>query len=149
MAPMKVLHQDRFKGEIKMQVEVSDDLWHLYNILTPGDLVYASTYRREEAKSDKIRAERGEKKRMTLGIRLEKVEFGEFDNRLRLLGVIEEGPQDILWRLGRQLSRDEVALPELWAQWAPLAEEPIVVPPRQIEAERETWLREWADIATG
>jgi len=95
MAPMKVLHQDRFKGEIKMQVEVSDDLWHLYNILTPGDLVYASTYRREEAKSDKIRAERGEKKRMTLGIRLEKVEFGEFDNRLRLLGVIEEGPQDV------------------------------------------------------
>ncbi len=44
---------------------------------------------------------------------------------------------------------DEVALPELWAQWAPLAEQPIVVPPRQIEAERETWLREWADIATG
>jgi len=92
---MKVLHQDRFKGEIKMQVEVADDLWHLYNILTPGDLVYASTYRREETRSDKIRAERGEKKRMTLGIRLEKVEFGEFDNRLRLLGVIEEGPQDV------------------------------------------------------
>ncbi len=92
---MKVLHQDRFKGEIKMQVEVADDLWHLYNILSPGDLVYASTYRREEAKSDKIRAERGEKKRMTLGIRLEKIEFGEFDNRLRLLGVIEEGQQDV------------------------------------------------------
>jgi protein pelota len=92
---MKVLHQDRFKGEIKMQVEVADDLWHLYNILSPGDLVFASTYRREEAKADKIRAERGEKRRMTLGIRLEKVEFGEFDNRLRLLGVIEEGPQDI------------------------------------------------------
>jgi len=92
---MKVLHQDRFKGEIKLQVEVADDLWHLYNILTPGDLVYASTYRREEAKSDKLRAERGEKRRMTLGIRLEKVEFGEFDDRLRLLGVIEEGPQDI------------------------------------------------------
>lgn len=44
---------------------------------------------------------------------------------------------------------DEVALPELWAQWAQVAEDPIVVHPRQIEAERETWLREWADIATG
>ena len=43
----------------------------------------------------------------------------------------------------------EVALPELWAQWAPLAEEPIVVHPGQIEEQRETWLREWADIATG
>ncbi|MFK5647488.1 thiamine ABC transporter substrate binding subunit [Ornithinimicrobium sp. LYQ121] len=44
---------------------------------------------------------------------------------------------------------DEVALPELWAQFAPLAEEPIVVHPGQIEEQRETWLREWADIATG
>ena len=44
---------------------------------------------------------------------------------------------------------DEVALPELWAQWAQVAEDPIVVHPQQIEAERETWLREWADIATG
>ena len=44
---------------------------------------------------------------------------------------------------------DEVVLPDLWAQFAPLAEEPIVVPARQIEAERETWLQEWADIATG
>ena len=43
----------------------------------------------------------------------------------------------------------DVPLPELWAQWAPLAEDPIVVPPRQIAEERETWLREWADIATG
>lgn len=44
---------------------------------------------------------------------------------------------------------DEVALPELWSQWAQVAESPIVVHPQQIEAERETWLREWADIATG
>ena len=44
---------------------------------------------------------------------------------------------------------DEVELPELWAQWASVAEDPIVVDPQQIEEERETWLREWADIATG
>ncbi len=44
---------------------------------------------------------------------------------------------------------DQVPLPQLWAQFAPLSEEPIVVPARQIEAERETWLQEWADIATG
>ena len=57
--------------------------------------MFASTYRRDEAKVDKVRAERGEKKRMILGIRVEKVEFGEFDIRLRLIGVIEEGPQDV------------------------------------------------------
>ncbi|MCE5296907.1 MAG: mRNA surveillance protein pelota [Euryarchaeota archaeon] len=92
---MRVLHQDRFKGEIKLQVEIKDDLWHLYNIVRPGDLVFAATYRRDETKTDKVRAERGEKKKMTLGIRVEKVEFHEYDASLRLLGVIEEGPQDV------------------------------------------------------
>jgi protein pelota len=72
-----------------------DDLWHLYNIISPGDMVFAVTYRREEGKADKIRSERGEKRRMRLGIRVEKVEFHEFDDRLRVLGVIEEGPQDL------------------------------------------------------
>src|SRR5512133_3807670 len=93
---MRIMHQDRFKGEIKLQVEVNDDLWHLFNIVRPGDLVFASTYRRDEsAKVDKIRSERADKKRMTLGIRVEKMEFHEYDGRLRILGVIEEGPQDV------------------------------------------------------
>jgi protein pelota len=92
---MRIMHQDRFKGEIKLLLEVNDDLWHLYNIIRPGDLVFSPTYRRDETKTDKIRSERGDKKKMTLGIRVEKIEFHEFDNHLRILGVIEEGPQDI------------------------------------------------------
>ncbi|WP_131105985.1 thiamine ABC transporter substrate-binding protein [Ornithinimicrobium sufpigmenti] len=44
---------------------------------------------------------------------------------------------------------DQVVLPDLWAQWAAVADDPIVVHPQQIEAERETWLREWADISAG
>jgi thiamine transport system substrate-binding protein len=43
----------------------------------------------------------------------------------------------------------EVELPEVWAQWAEVAEDPIEVAPEDIEANRETWVREWADIATG
>jgi len=92
---MRVLHQDRRTGEIKVQIDTLDDLWHLYNIISPGDLVSAVTYRREEEKADKIRSERGEKRRMWLGLRVEKVEFHEFEDRLRVLGVIEEGPQDM------------------------------------------------------
>lgn len=92
---MRVLHQDRRSGEVKVQVDSLDDLWHLYNIITPGDMVWALTYRREEGKADKIRSERGEKKRMRLGVRVERVEFHEFEDRLRVLGVIEEGPQDL------------------------------------------------------
>ncbi|HHT74790.1 MAG: mRNA surveillance protein pelota [Methanomassiliicoccaceae archaeon] len=92
---MRVLHQDRGTGEIKMMIETLDDLWHLYNIIDEGDMIISVTYRREEAKSDKIRAERAEKKRMVLGVRAEKIEFHETESRLRILGVIEEGPQDI------------------------------------------------------
>jgi len=92
---MRVLHQDRQAGEIKVQVETLDDLWHLYNIIAPGDIIISVTYRRDESKTDKLRAERGEKKRMVLGIRAEDVEFQESENRLRVHGVIVEGPQDI------------------------------------------------------
>src|SRR5438132_262529 len=92
---MRVLHRDPKTGEIKIRVENPDDLWHLHNLLLPGDLVRASTTRREEVKSDKVRPERGEKVRVTLTIRVEGVEFQAFSDRLRITGVIVEGPQDL------------------------------------------------------
>ncbi len=52
---MRVLHRDPKTGEIKVRVENADDLWHLHNLVLPGDLVRASTYRREEVKTDKVR----------------------------------------------------------------------------------------------
>lgn len=92
---MRVLHRDPKTGEIKLRVENPDDLWHLHNLILPGDQVRASTYRREEVKSDKVRPERGEKVRVTLTIRAEGVEFQAFSDRLRITGVIVEGPQDL------------------------------------------------------
>ena len=92
---MRVLGEDASNESVKLQVETDEDLWHLYNIIEVGDLVTASTTRREEKAADKLRAEKLEKKRMTLGIRIEKIEFSEDDLRLKLLGIIETGPQDI------------------------------------------------------
>jgi protein pelota len=92
---MRVLHRDPKTGEIKVRVENADDLWHLHNLVLRGDLVRASTYRREEVKTDKVRPERGEKVRVTLTIRAESVEFQAFSDRLRITGVIVEGPQDL------------------------------------------------------
>jgi len=92
---MRVLGEDASNESVKLQVETDEDLWHLYNIIEVGDLVTASTTRREEKAADKLRAEKMEKKRMTLGIRIEKIEFSADDLRLKLLGVIETGPQDI------------------------------------------------------
>lgn len=87
--------EDPSSESVKLQVETDEDLWHLYNIVEVGDLVTASTTRREEKSADKLRSEKMEKKRMTLGIRIEKIEFSEEDLRLKLLGTIETGPQDI------------------------------------------------------
>ncbi len=92
---MRVLNEDPSSGDVRLQVETDEDLWHLYNIVEVGDLVTASTTRREEKSADKLRAERSEKRRMTLGVRVEKIEFSEDDLRLKLLGTIETGPQDI------------------------------------------------------
>jgi protein pelota len=92
---MKILHQDTRTNEIKLLPDSIDDLWHLYNLLDDEDLVIATTYRRKEDKSDKLRPERTEKVRMRLGIRVKKVEFHESEDRLRILGSIESGPQDL------------------------------------------------------
>jgi len=92
---MRVLAEDAANESVRLQVETDEDLWHLYNIIEEDDLVTASTTRREEKSADKLRAEKMEKKRMTLGVRIKKIEFSEEDLRLKLLGVIETGPQDI------------------------------------------------------
>lgn len=92
---MKLLHQDAQNNEIKFLLETLDDLWHLYNLIDDRDLVFATTFRRGEEKTDKLRTERADKVRMRLGVRVQKVEFQESADNLRVLGTIESGPQDI------------------------------------------------------
>ena len=107
---MRIIGTDPSDNSVRVHIETDEDIWHLYNVIEVGDLVTASTTRREEKAADKLRAERAEKKRMTLGIRIEKMEFSEDDLRLKLLGTIETGPQDIgqhhtlILEVGDQLS---------------------------------------------
>ncbi len=92
---MKVLFKDLKHGEIKLVPENLDDIWHLYNIIEENDLVRAVTFRTDEQKDDKKRSKKAEKKRMKLGIRVSEVKFHEFSDRLRIHGIIEEGPRDL------------------------------------------------------
>ena len=78
-------------GEIRLFPETLDDLWHLSHLVAPGDLVFATTFRSVEAATDKLRPEKAEKRPVRLGIRVEKVEFHQHTNRLRIAGVIESG----------------------------------------------------------
>ncbi len=95
MKTLKVLFKDPKNKEIKLVAENLDDIWHLYNLIEEGDLVRAVCFRTDDQKDDKIRSKKSEKKKMKLGIRIEKINFHEFSDRLRLHGTIEEGPQDL------------------------------------------------------
>lgn len=91
---MKRLKTDVQTGFLRLQVDTLDDLWHLRNLVQPGDLVTMDTHRTAESTGDRIREGKQEKKRMRLGVRVESVEWHDFDDHLRVHGVIETGPQD-------------------------------------------------------
>jgi len=79
------------EGEIALVPDTLDDLWHLKYIIERGDLVFSTTKRTLQGASDKLRPEKLEKSVVRLGIRVEKVEFHRFANRLRIHGLIEHG----------------------------------------------------------
>ncbi|MEM0233081.1 MAG: mRNA surveillance protein pelota [Candidatus Nezhaarchaeales archaeon] len=85
---MKVITWDEKHGKMLLEVDGHNDLWCLYNILNPGDLVTAKTLREVKVGSKSTR------KPMTLKIRVEKVEFQPFTEKLRIRGVVIEGPDE-------------------------------------------------------
>jgi len=84
---MKILAWDEKRGVMKLRVENQDDLWLLYNIIDEGDIVYAKTSREIKV------GERSARKPMILGIRVKKLEFQSFTERLRINGIIIEEPE--------------------------------------------------------
>ena len=90
---MKILELDLKRGMAKLVVENPDALWHLYNIISEGDLVYARTSRKIGGRSEATRPSRGRRVGLTLGIKVKNVDFDQSLNRLRVLGVIFEAPE--------------------------------------------------------
>jgi protein pelota len=88
---MQILSYHPDRGDIKIRVESLEDMWHLDHILEEGDLLRGKTLRRAEQRADVLRPQRTEKKRVTLTLCIEKVEFHYHSNWLRVTGVIVEG----------------------------------------------------------
>ncbi|MCS7386362.1 MAG: mRNA surveillance protein pelota [archaeon GB-1867-005] len=84
---MKILLWDEKAGLMKLRVENQDDLWALYNIIEEGDIVYAKTTRELKVGNSSMR------KPMILGIKVKKLEFQPFTERLRVRGVIIHEPE--------------------------------------------------------
>lgn len=87
---VKILEKDLKKGFMKLQVESLDDLWVLFNVIKRDDIVYAKTTRDvrpyEDSESRRIP--------MVLGVKVKNIEFQQFSDKLRVIGIVIDGPED-------------------------------------------------------
>lgn len=90
---MKTIFKELRKGIIKLKAENLDDLWLLSTMIEEGDLVKGHTTRKIKLGKEDERSARVVKKKIFVKLKVEKVEFS--DSSLRILGTIEEGPDDI------------------------------------------------------
>ena len=92
---MRLLFQDPTTGQRRLRLETPSDLWRIARLVRPGDIVGASTTRRDpEAPIDVAGAERA-RRRVFLTVRATQVEFHGFSKHVRITGPIVEGPFDI------------------------------------------------------
>lgn len=87
---MRILWISPRRTQIKVLVESEEDLWTLKVVLRPGDLIEGWTTR------DVASGLGGEKERrpIMVKLRVENVEFQPFTGKLRVFGVIVEGPEE-------------------------------------------------------
>ena len=88
---MKLLGWDEKHGVMVLLPEDPDDLWTLYVVVEPGDLVEARTTREKRVEGAKSR---GRRISVKLAVRVEKKAFDALMKRLRLLGRIERAPAE-------------------------------------------------------
>ncbi len=93
---MKIIKQVLKDGVIALKIETLDDLWHLYNTVGPSDIVISKTSRRVRIGDEESRKQESTRKTMILKLQVEEVSFHNFSNRVRIKGVILEGPADLV-----------------------------------------------------
>jgi len=94
---VKIVAKNLKIGKVSVIPEDMDDLWHLYNVILPGDQIAARTVRRVRRDSDDTsRPDKGERRRMFIRLTVEEVSLHKYSNRLRVKGKILEGPDDFV-----------------------------------------------------
>ncbi len=92
---MKIVARKLKKGIVVVVPESMDDLWHLYNVILPGDQIAARTVRRVR-RTEGSRPDRGERRGMFIRLDVEEVSLHKYSNRLRVKGRILAGPEDFV-----------------------------------------------------
>ena len=86
---MKILHrsiQKDGRGQIKLLPQEPDDIWHLYHLLAPTDLLTASTYRKLTTTSS-TGSTSSSKVRVRLTLLIESIEYDASTSMLRVKGT--------------------------------------------------------------
>jgi protein pelota len=92
---MKILYKDLKKGIVKLKIESLNDLWTLTYIIERGDIIKAKTQRKIKLGKESDRNVKITKKYVYLKLEVEKIEFHEYSNVLRVNGIIKQGPDEI------------------------------------------------------
>lgn len=85
---MKIIHEDLKRGLVEVVIENDNDLWVLSTVLNENDIVTAKTTREVKFESGSERIP------MTLSIKLQRIEFQPFSDKLRIHGVVVDGPEE-------------------------------------------------------
>jgi protein pelota len=123
---VRLLHRDPTTGTLKLRLETPSDLWRIARLVRPGEMVGASTTRRDPEAPQEVPGAERTRRRIYLVVRAEQVEFHGFSKHVRITGPIVEGPFD----LGRHHTLDlaegddvTLAKPELTAAERALLDE--------------------------
>jgi len=92
---LKILELQLKKGFARVVPQTLDDFWHLYNIIYPGDQVYARTTREIKIQQEYARKQPSKRIQVFLGLQVEKVYWDKSLNRLRVHGTISDIPEEI------------------------------------------------------
>lgn len=96
---MRLIHYDEKEGRMKVEPENIEDLWHLSKIIAEGDIIIGHTERRYKPPGAKA-GEAGEKKRVTMELKAEKIELHKHANILRVTGKILGGSPEEYIQIG-------------------------------------------------
>jgi len=90
---LKIIRKDLKHGSIKASIDNLDDLWAIYNVVERNDKVFAKTTR--EVKMEGIGRPSSWRVPVSLGLKVEKVYFDREISRLRVHGIVVEGPEEL------------------------------------------------------
>lgn len=92
---MRLLAQDPHTGLLRLRLETPSDLWRIARLVHPQERVAASTTRRDPEAPEDVPGAQRTRRRVTLTVVAEQVEFHGFSKHVRITGPIVEGPFDV------------------------------------------------------